>query len=203
MTDRPEEARIARAVAGDRDALTSLLECCGPGLQQRLSGQIASRWQSVLDIDDVLQVTFLEVFLRIGGFQYRGPGSFEAWLTRIAKNNLIDAVRFLEQGRQLPPEKRLSFQNEAESSLALWNVLGVTSGTPSRQAVAEEIHLRVRKAVAQLPRDYAQVLTLYDLEARDVEEVARLMQRSKGAVFMLRARGLDFLRETLGSESQW
>lgn len=202
MSNQQEE-EIACAVAGDRDALTALLERYGPTLQARLRGEIAAKWQSMLEVDDVLQVTFVEVFLRIDRFEYRGPRSFEAWVTRIAKNNLTDAIRSLQQAKQLPPEKRITFQNEADSSVALLNVLGVTSGTPSRKAVAQELHVTVREAVAQLPRDYAQVLTLYDLEAKSAEEVATVMQRTPGAVYMLRARALDCLRDALGSESQF
>jgi RNA polymerase sigma-70 factor (ECF subfamily) len=203
LPNQRQEDEIAGAIAGDRDALTALLERLGPMLESRLRGDIAARWQSVLEVDDVLQVTFLEIFLRITRFEYRGPGSFDAWVTRIAQNNLTDAVRALQQAKQLPPEKRITFQNDADSSLALLNVLGVTSGTPSRKAVAQELHVRVREAVAQLPRDYSRVLTLYDLEAKTADEVAEAMQRTAGAVYMLRARALDYLREALGSESQF
>lgn len=202
MSHSSDEEPVARAITGDRDALTALLQQYAPPLLERLRAQIAPKWQSVLDADDVLQVTLLEAFLRIDTFLDRGPGSFEAWLSHIAKNNLLDAVRSLEREKQPPPEKRIQVRTENDSSWALLEFLGVTSGTPSRQAVAEETRIRLREAVSQLPRDYAHVLTLYDLEGKTVEEVAQEMKRSTGAVYMLRARALDFLREQFGSESQ-
>ena len=202
MSDLLEEVQITQAVAGDRDALSQLLHQYAATLRTFLGGKIARRWQSLLDVDDVIQVTLLEIFLRIGKFEYRGQGSFAAWLQRIASNNLKDAIRSLEAAKQLPPEKRLTLAGSEDSSRQLLEILGVTTGTPSRKAMVKETDSSLRNAIQQLPRDYAQVLTLYDLESQTVEQVAETMRRSVGAVFMLRARGLDYLRETLGSESQ-
>jgi RNA polymerase sigma-70 factor (ECF subfamily) len=162
---------------------------------------MATRFQSLLDVDDVIQVTFLEVFLRIGRFEYRGDGSFEAWLRRIADNNLIDAIRSLEAGKQLPPEKRITLPNGGQSSVALLDCIGFTTGTPSRQAMADESIEILRQAISQLPRDYGKVLTLYDLDGLSIDEVSEQLSRSAGAIYMLRARAMDFLRESWGGQS--
>lgn len=200
--DVTDDTLIHRAIAGDRDALAQLLRRVGPELQERLRNDIGGRWQSQLDPEDVLQVTFLECFLKIHTFENRGDGAFQAWISRICRNNFLDAVRALERATEFPQEKRITFQNEMESSLALVELLGGSSGTPSRQVATRETHQRLRDAVARLPRDYCQVLTLYDLESHTIEKVARTMGRSIGAVYMLRARAMDYLRETYGSESR-
>src|SRR5262245_41546544 len=70
-----EVKSISAAVAGDRDALTRLLKKFGPQVRARLS--ISSSWQSVLDLDDVMQVTYMEAFLRIGQLQM-APTMFKA-----------------------------------------------------------------------------------------------------------------------------
>lgn len=200
--DPTEEELVCRAVAGDREALAGLLGRVGPRLHDRLRREIAERWQSRLDAEDVLQVTFLECFLKIDKFENRRHGSFEAWISRICRHNLLDAIRALERASELPPEKRITPLSDKDSSWGLLELLGVTSGTPSRQMAAQEADQRVREAVAQLPRDYGQVVTLYDLESRTIDDVSRLMGRSPGAIYMLRARALDYLRESLGSESR-
>ena len=199
MDEHANEALVRAAVDGDRDAVATLLEGVGEALRARLRDKLGARWQSVLDADDVLQVTFLEVFLRVSHFDYRGPGSFEAWLHRMADNNLLDAVRALTAAKRLPPEKRVVLADGGESSVALVDAVGFTSGTPSRQAVAAETLVELRKAISQLPRDYERVLTLYDLEGLDVSDVAQRLGRSPGAVYMLRARAMDVLRESMGS----
>jgi RNA polymerase sigma-70 factor (ECF subfamily) len=193
---------ITRARGGDQDAVATLLRRAAPKLHERLLSEIGASFRSQLDPEDVLQVTFLECFLKIPTFEYRGEGSFEAWLSTICHHNLLDAIRELQRAGQLPTGKRVAPSSDSDTCIALWDLLGATSGTPSRQVAAEELHLRVRQAVAQLPRDYARVLTLYDLESRPIEDVAGTMNRTPGAIYMLRARALDFLRETLGSESR-
>jgi DNA-directed RNA polymerase specialized sigma24 family protein len=39
---------------------------------------------------------------------------------------------------------------------------------------------------------------MFDLEGRPVQQIASALQRSEGAVYMLRARAHDRLREILG-----
>ena len=81
-THAPEEELVSRAVSGDEDALTTLLRRHGPILRQKIAPSIGAKWRNVLDADDVLQVTYLEVFLRVRSFVPQAPGSFAAWLRR-------------------------------------------------------------------------------------------------------------------------
>lgn len=178
-------------------ALTELLHEHAPRLRALLS--IDKRWQSVLDADDVLQVTYLEAFLKIGSFVPGGPNAFIGWLRRIAENNLRDAIKGLDAAKRPPPNLQA---NAADSSaVALFELLGVTSATPSRAAAAAEIERALATALDALPPDYACVVRLYDIEGRPIADVASQLERSAGAVHMLRARAHDQLRELLGPES--
>lgn len=201
-TPYDEESLARLAVAGDRDALSQLLQQVAPGLRISLEHEIGAGFRAHLDPEDVLQVSFLECFLQISRFEFRGNRSFEKWTRQICRHNLLDAIRSLERMSELPPEKRIPIHSEMDSSWALWEAIGSSTGSPSRQAMTEEIHLRLRDVISQLPRDYCQVITLYDLQGKSVHEVASAMNRSTGAVFMLRARALDLLRHCLGSPSR-
>jgi RNA polymerase sigma factor (sigma-70 family) len=79
----------------------------------------------------------------------------------------------------------------------------MTTTTPSRQAARREAVEILERTLAKLPTDYAKVVRLYDLECRPIAEVARELGRSEGAVYMLRARAHEWLRETMGTESQF
>jgi len=190
-----------RAIAGDEDALAELLEEFGPQVRQRLGGRIGAQWQSVFEEDDVLQITYLEAFLRIGRFECIGEGAFLAWLTRIAENNLRDAIRELGRVKRPQPANRVESPSGDESYAALCDVLRVTSVTPSHHAARGEARRILDGAIEKLPADYARVVRLYDLEGRSAAEVAGAMGRSTGAVYMLRARAHDCIRELLGPES--
>jgi DNA-directed RNA polymerase specialized sigma24 family protein len=91
----------------------------------------------------------------------------------------------------------------ADSCAALYQVLTGSSSTPSHAAARGEAESALQKAIEALPPTYAQVVRLYDLECKSAPEVAEAIQRSVGAVFMLRARAHERLRELMGSPSRF
>jgi RNA polymerase sigma factor (sigma-70 family) len=195
------EALLLRAVQGDAEALASLLEHFGPRVRAQLS--IDKRWQAVLDEDDVMQVSYLEAFLQIKRLGPGEPMAFLAWLNRIAQNNLRDAVRGLSRDKRSPPGGQLRPLDGGGSWLALYDTLEQDSATPSRAVAKVEAKALLETAVGSLPSDYAQVVRLYDLAGEPMAEVAKLLGRSVGAAFMLRARAHDRLREALGTPSRF
>lgn len=194
---------VARAIRGDSEALTDLLEQEGPAVRQRIESTLNSVWRSSFDPDDVMQVSYMEAFMQIGRFQPGGPGSFRAWLAHIAENNMRDAIKSLERAKRPDPRKRVHGPPGEQSFVALVELLGVTNSTPSQHAARREFRGAIDSALSRMPPDYSRVITLYDLEGRSPQEVAAIMGRSQGAVFMLRARAHDKLRELLGSSSQF
>jgi RNA polymerase sigma-70 factor, ECF subfamily len=192
-----------RAVRGDADALAELLEREGPVVRQRIDPRIGAVWRSMLDVDDVMQISYMEAFLQIARFKPGGEGAFRAWLTQIAENNLRDAIKSLERAKRPDPRRRVHGPAGQASFVALVEVLGVTNSTPSQNVAVDELGGEIEKALATLPTDYAQVIRLYDLEGRSAAETAAALGRSAGAIFMLRARAHDRLREVLGSASKF
>jgi RNA polymerase sigma-70 factor, ECF subfamily len=193
-------AVLQRAMAGDTKAITLLLEECGPKVRARIEQRIAPAMRSMLDADDVMQVTYIEAVLRIGRFTGGGPSGFLAWLTRLAENNLIDAIRSLEAARRPDPSKRITSgpRSGHESMMALIDVLSGSLTTPSRHAARGEAAQHMEAALKSLPGDYERVIRLYDLEGKPMAEVARELGRTEGAAYMLRARAMDRLREAMG-----
>lgn len=196
-----EDKLIEQAIGGDMSALTSLLEHhCGA---VRATLHIDQKWASVLDPDDVLQVTFLEAFLQIGKFQPGSTGAFLGWLNRIAQNNLRDAIRELSAIKRPSPALRVGAGGQQDSASILLANLGMTTTTPSQSAASAEIRAAINKAIALLPPDYGEVVKLYDLEGKAISDVAAAMGRSTGAVHMLRTRAHEHLKEILGSDTEF
>ena len=148
-----------------------------------------------------MQVTYLEAFLEIRKYDPDRAQPFRAWLQRIAENNLRDALRGLKRQKRPQPAHRVAVPAGADSTFNLYSQLGVTTTTPSRYATRAERLTSLNAALEALPDDYGQVVRLYDLQGLPIAEVARDMNRSTGAVHMLRARAHDRLRQLLSSGS--
>lgn len=191
------ENKLQAAIAGDEPALMALLEDASPALHADMEKSIGQRYRGVVEADDIVQVTYLEAFLRIRSFRPERADSFTAWLRRIAANNLRDAIRTLEREKRPPPGKRAHAPVGDESYSALVNQLAVTTSTPSRVVIRDELRASVDAALRQLPQDYEQVLRLYELAGLSGEEVAEHMGRSHGAVRMMLARARERLAELL------
>lgn len=194
---------LTKAIGGDQPAMAELLRRQGPVVRARLASKMSAVWQSALDVDDVMQVTYLEAFMRITQFQPRHEGSFLAWLTLVAENNLRDAIKELERQKRPNPRNRVQAGAGDDSYVALVEMLGATMTTPSIQAARGELKGALDQALQKLPADYAKVIRMYDLEGRDAAEVAKEIGRSPGAVYMLLARAHDRLKDVLGNESRY
>lgn len=188
-----------RASSGDQAALTALLERVGPTVREDFRGQIPARWQSMLSLDDLMQETYTDAFLGFSDFRPQGNDAFLRWLKTIAKHNLLNAIRDLEAEKRGGARRRIDSANLDDSFVALHEILGGTTTTPSRHAVRTEIRAAIDQAIDQLPPDHQLVVRMYDIEGHPVEDVAVAMKRSSGAVFMLRARAHRELQHLLGA----
>lgn len=198
-----DEGMLRLAISGDAAALCSLLVKHGPDVRGRIAREIPHRWQSVLSDDDILQQTYADAMRDIRKFKLDDRSSFAAWLLIIAKHNLLDAIKMLEADSRGGNQRRIEPAGSDESFIALYDMLSASSTTPSRLAARNEIKNAIQQAVGKLPDAYRQVVSMYDIEGRSVQEVADALGRSCGAVFMLRARAHARLREEMETASKY
>lgn len=205
MADDPTlklDQLLARARQGDRPSLAQLLEAVGPRVRARIDPKISPAIGSLLDADDVMQVTYMEVVLRLSSFTGGGFTGFVAWVGRLAENNLIDAIRSLEAAKRFDPRRKVSPAADASPS-AFVNLIGAHTATPSRLVAKDEGVAVLEVALRALPPDYEKVVRAHDLAGKPMAEIAADMKRSEGAAYMLRARAHDRLKEILGSDSKF
>lgn len=202
VMDGTDEKLLDLAVSGNAEALKELLARFGPQARLSIQGKIDRRHRSVLDEDDVMQVTYLEAFLHVDQLVSRDPEVFLAWLRRIAQNALRDAIRGFERDKRPNPANRIQ-AGSGDSYVALIERLGVTMSSPSRLAAAKEAQISLGESLEKLPVDYKHVVTLCDLQGMEAASAAQEMGRSVGAVHMLRARAHDRLRAIMGSPTQF
>ena len=128
---------------------------------------------------------------------------FAGWLTRIAHCNLQDAIRMLEADKRGGSRHRVDTPQDGDSYSGLLNQIQSPGSTPSRHVAKEEARRLLDQAIDSLPDAYRVVVRMHDLEGATAETVGKALNRSPGAVYMLRARAHDRLRALMGDTSNY
>ena len=194
-----EEDCLTRAIHGDDSALCELLRRLDADIRYHIAMTIGKRNRHIIEVEDVVQVTYLEAFLRIRRLQHSGEKAFRSWLWEVAGNNVRDALRAVDAGRRPPPNMRIARENPDDSYVDLLMQLGGTHSTPSKLVAREEARRIMNEAINRLPTDYATVVRLCDLEGNTAAQAGAVMRRSPAAVRMLRARAHERLANIVGS----
>ncbi len=182
----------------DPQALTRLLSEHSETLRAAIEPKIPDRLRSVLSAEDVLQQTFLDAFLDMRNFIPSDESSFFRWLRKLAENNLIEAIRALDAEKRGGRARRVATLGVDPCTSILDRLVPVLTRTsPPHAAALREASLAVREAIARLPEAYRAAVELYDIEGRDIADVAATLSRSPGAVHLLRNRAFARLREQL------
>ena len=183
------ELLLERAHAGDADALGQLLEQYRQYLRLLAQSQVGRSLRVRLDPSDLVQETLLEAQRDFSRFAGKAEGELTAWLRRILVRNLTDQLKHHHsQKRDFQREQPLEvLVEQAHAALA------APLSTPSAQVSRREQAVVLAQAMAQLPADYREVITLRHLEGEDFDAIAARMGRTSGAVRMLWMRALERL----------
>jgi RNA polymerase sigma-70 factor (ECF subfamily) len=158
--------------------------------------QLDAGLQGKVDVSGVVQQTLLEAHQDMRQAKDQSADERRAWLGRILANNLLDEVRkFRTQGRDVNREQALDALAASSSRLESW--LAAEQSSPSQQAMRNERLLALAEALAQLPAEQRQALEMHHFQGQPLKEIAKQMQRSKGAVAALLFRGVQGLRKLL------
>lgn len=179
-----EHALVNRAAA-DPDALTALYDHYLP----RVFGYVALRVGRAADAEDITAATFMKVVRAIRQFEYRGSGSFAAWLFRIAQNEI---TRF--QCAQPPRSAHIPIDElpDLESDALL----------PDDALARKEELARLRRRIAALPPRQQEMVTLKFFGGLRNQEIAALLGLDKRTVSAHLSRALSTLRLQFQQEAQ-
>ncbi len=190
------------AQEGDPVAFRRLVEPHLARLESLIRLRIGSRLRQRLDAEDVVQETLLKAHGALGTFEWRGASSFFQWLSSIAENTLRDLERLhllsgkAGAGREVPLSKPVVGGEGAPRTLA--DLLASSGVSPSKAMRRDERFERLERSLDQLPAEQRDALVLARVQGVSIEEVARRMGRSRGAVSMLILRALRKLEEVFG-----
>jgi RNA polymerase sigma-70 factor (ECF subfamily) len=164
---------IRRGQAGDREALAELVR----RFQRPVYAYLARMAPDLAE--DACQETFVRVLQGLPRYEHRDR--FQAWLFRLATNALIDAARS---------------RRRAAEPLAIDAVADPYAG-PLEAAQRAETHRGLAEALARLPFEQRQVVTLKMHGALTFREIAQILDRPLGTVLARMHRAVAALRRTV------
>jgi len=146
-----------------------------------------ARWLSGNDHDaqDVAQEASLRAFKFFGNF--RGENA-RAWLLTIVRNTFYTWLR-----KNRPPEKMVEIDDK---TLDLEDVSANPNGVNPRFADADA----VRRAIADLPVEFREIVVLRELEGFSYKEIAELAEVPIGTVMSRLARARKLLQKRLAAD---
>ena len=165
---------VQRTVAGDAKAYELLVI----KYQRRIERLIGRMVRDADLVEDIAQETFIRAYRALP--QFRGDAQFYTWLYRIAVNTAKKALVDLRRDPVVTETALRNGEDEDETS-AVENELS-SQETPETVLSANEIATAVNQAMAALPEELRQALTLREIEGLSYEEIADAMRCPIGTV---------------------
>lgn len=171
-----EENLVRRAQQHDADAWAEIYNL----YLDRLYRYVLARVRNTMVAEDLTEQVFLKALSSITSFTWQG-GPFASWLFRIAHNLIIDFHRKPSSKEQPLPEWELNISDSDPQKMAENNI-------------TMEIVLQAMQKLTSSQRQAIEYRFIADLS---VEETARLMGKSPGAIKALQHSALESLRRFL------
>jgi RNA polymerase sigma-70 factor, ECF subfamily len=199
-----ENDLITSAVAGDKVALQSLLLIHYSEIEATIRQNLGSGLAAKVEVQDLMQDVLTSIYQEIGRFSLAEPGSFRAWLNRIAANRVVDTARKLGRAKRGGQALHLDLQRFSDESLdSVWDWVFSESNPPDQPARRREEREAVQVCLARLQDEQREAVIAFYFEQRDTQQIARRMNRSPGAVRELLRRARANLAKDLGTASKW
>ena len=181
---------VERFKRGDQGAFSLLFGKYRRRLAVLVHYKMSEQLRSRLEVDDILQEVFLAASQGLGRFNYQSPGSFMAWLSRIADHTIVDTARY-ESRQKRSTEEMLSFKSESNPNGAE----PMDFMTPSRVLAQQESMQALLRKLDALSPEYREVILLAKFEGLTTLEISERLGKSRESVALLLHRALKRFRE--------
>ncbi len=173
-----EDADLVReALDGNQLSFQLLVE----RYQGRLFGLARHYTRSAVEVEDIVQDTFLKAYSRLDSFQHQS--SFYTWLYRIATNTILDFMK--RRGRN-----PITTVEDPDVTVGEAPERNITR--PDARLEAREISEITREVLDEMPEIFRTALVLREFEDLSYQEIADQLEISIGTVesrlFRARAR---------------
>jgi len=184
-------ARLVRqCMAGDSHAWQQLVTA-----QHRRIYAICYRFTgSSTDAEDLTQDVFLKLYRNLASFDVQ-KGSFQTWITTLARNLLVDHFRRTRMER-VSDSLDASFDGE-DTSPTMADRLADKRPSQEQQVAGFELKSQIQNALKQLSPELREAVILRDLEDMDYKEIAQVLHIPEGTVKSRISRGSGELARLL------
>ena len=175
MLDPEEEKQlVARAKEGDMVAFRALYDAN----LKRVIAHVGRIMGPGSEVEDVVQNVFIQVHRSLPSFN--GDSKFSTWLYRVTWNGTVSYLRRRVPTVNLPALRQFAVNDQQWSKLEARDKLRT-----------------LHAAIADLPPDYREAFTLFELEGMTLAEIAELTGDSLNTVASRVRRSRERLRSLL------
>ena len=166
-----EECLAERLCEGDGGAMREFYSLYGGHLTKVCARYIGD----AEDMKDVFQESLVRIFCRINDFIYRGPGSLQAWATKVTVNECLKFLQERKRYELTPLTSDVPDESEEDD--------------PPVHDIPPEVFLQM---IRDLPTGYRTVFNLYVFEEKSHQEIADLLgiKKDSSASQLSRAKKL-------------
>ncbi|MGH8966305.1 MAG: sigma-70 family RNA polymerase sigma factor [Actinomycetes bacterium] len=173
---------VAEAVAGDRNALSEVLEIIRPIVVRYVRARVGATERSGLSADDVAQEVCLAAITALPRYKDQGR-PFLAFVYGIAAHKVADA-------------HRAAARNRAEPTDSVPERFSLDTG-PEQTALDTESSERMARLLSVLPEKQREILILRVVVGMSAEETAEAVGSTAGAVRVAQHRALARLKNEI------
>jgi RNA polymerase sigma-70 factor, ECF subfamily len=179
---------VRRAKSGDENAINDLCARYLPRLTRWAHGRLPAWARDALETQDLVQDTLVQVMRRIGHFEPRHEGAFQAYARQALMNRIRDEVR--RSHRKPPPDPLDSHRPADETS-------------PLEHAIGRETLERYEAALQRLrPDDREAIIARIEMGLSAKEIAAALGKPTTAAAHMAISRALVRLAREMARDTQ-
>jgi RNA polymerase sigma-70 factor (ECF subfamily) len=196
----PDEILLAAARAGDERAFAAIVD----RYEARVAATVVSMLGPGDEAEDVGQETFIRLYRYLD--RYRGDASLGTYLTRIAMNLSLTALRRRKSwfSRFVSAEStpgRGPVNDREPAGPGLETIAADSVEGPLGHLEQAERRHRVQQALADLSPDHRAVVVLRWMDGFNTKETAAALGIPEGTVMSRLSRAMDRLAVTLKEES--
>jgi RNA polymerase sigma-70 factor (ECF subfamily) len=201
------EAKLERTPEQEaaQEAVAKLVRQCMAGDSQAWQQLVASQHRRIYaicyrftgsgnDAEDLTQEVFLKLYKNLASFDTQ-KGSFQTWITTLARNLLVDHFRRTRLERA-SESLDATFDGE-EDGPTMADRLADPRPSQEQHVAGLELKVRVQNALKQLSPELREAVILRDLEDMDYKEISQVLRIPEGTVKSRISRGRGELAKLL------